>query len=1535
MNNGLWFVTMSVMVFVCAGSVPVHAASIKTPPPYDWEIDYHQEDSSDPDYCPSLRVQWHVAAFHDDDNVPSTEPDGYLQAYDNTGFPAPNVDGNDVYIREAEKNNANDDRIELRASRCRTGTYLGQFDTIGHEIFHGIQYAYTDGLNDKTMALGDYVVEGHAKTMEGKMFIDFEDIDGVVKPILTAPGLATNANGREYLEDLTRVRLWSEDYETALWWLYLSKEYGQDQSAPGYGLDFMRRFWEKAQALEDENSGTHVLRKTLNDLGESASLKEIFRRFSVANAARKFAFAGSAVPSHSQNRYPQEFDNGVDLFGTVSLSKAFQLAEANGFGSSSVSDYASRYYLAELKNVDITCQTGVVGFLGEADSKSLASFNVFFVDDQNTIRYMASSGDKGQLGDRFAATIATDRPGGVSQVWAVVNGLESSRPPENGGEIAYYNYTFACGPASVDITSPDLVEHPQFPLYAGLPDEPERVMLRVRVNGPPALSETSVLGLSKDEFTVYIGDEADPKIPANIAEVIAAHPVQGEYVLVVQPPAKPGDPRGSVYDLVVKLGTQNQTFGVVFDTEASSVVYDVQAVDMQLVIDQSGSMEDFGKIEAAKSAAKAFVDWAQSDDQLGVTEFAADANLILPLDVMSSEAVRAVYKALIETIDVGGSTSMGDGLAIARDDLISNGRPSLAEPIQAEHWIVLLSDGFENQPEWVDDVMPSVSSNRIRVHTIALGSETDQHLLQWIADQPSDSELKGRFEYVPDPDEPPATQGLPAATAASSDLALNLADVYRTMFEQAHRYERLLERRGSGNFSEQLNLEENNITDAVLSVVWQNASAPMTLTLTDPLGNPVTTATPGARVVSDAGHAVVQLDDLSPGVWVINVAGDGDYHLVLSGKVREGVNLDLLFGQFHQDGAALSLKGLYLPGLPMPIIAMMTDSTGPIVGASVHAEILNPDGSTAILELFDDGAHYDSVANDGVYANHYQLTHTASTGGFQQDPPAGNVGPGSYKVTVNATGENNQNEAFERITKASFQLFDHPELFADREPDTLIDRWENRFDCVDSLVMDQNEDPDEDNLTNREEMFNGTHPCNPDTDFGGERDGSEVAGGRNPLVAGDDLIAPIDELEIITHLKHTRQPEDGWLIAGGLVLRIGMHPSFTKFDIYRRKQGGSFVLIDTIDAPASKGIYRDLGLEDGVTYEYYVVPFGENGVPGTASFMVSGTARGDPFPPDGTLLIDQGLSVVTDNNHELALTYSVDTVEMRIAQDSTFDGIPWMPASPAATFSTAGNGFKLIHAQFRDADGNESLPVSESVTVNSGLQSGNIGGTITLEPVNPYGGLAGVLAVAGPHSTLSNSAGQFLLSDLALGAYPVNYSRFGYQTDQGGVVNLTSPGVTAFGLITMYALDTDNDGVWDLDEHGAGTDYENADSDGDGVQDGTELGLTEGVPDPDGNGPLLGTDAGFFIADTDPTTTTDPNNADSDGDGASDGEEDLNGNGKVDPGETDPQDPNSYPVTEQVPALPPWAVIMMVLLLLGVMWPAASQHGVGGFGRKR
>ncbi|HKP89114.1 MAG TPA: thrombospondin type 3 repeat-containing protein [Thermoleophilaceae bacterium] len=121
--------------------------------------------------------------------------------------------------------------------------------------------------------------------------------------------------------------------------------------------------------------------------------------------------------------------------------------------------------------------------------------------------------------------------------------------------------------------------------------------------------------------------------------------------------------------------------------------------------------------------------------------------------------------------------------------------------------------------------------------------------------------------------------------------------------------------------------------------------------------------------------------------------------------------------------------------------------------------------------------------------------------------------------------------------------------------------------------------------------------------------------------------------------------------------------------------------------------------------------------------------------------------------------------------------------------------------------------------------------------------------------------------------------------------------------------DDDNDGLPDTAPSEAGTaridrdfdddglsDYREAkltktnprrfDSDGDGISDGVELGVTKPVADPPGT--ALGTKPATFRKDLDPKTRTKPNKKDTDGDGRSDGAEDKNHNGRRDGGETNP-----------------------------------------------
>lgn len=139
-------------------------------------------------------------------------------------------------------------------------------------------------------------------------------------------------------------------------------------------------------------------------------------------------------------------------------------------------------------------------------------------------------------------------------------------------------------------------------------------------------------------------------------------------------------------------------------------------------------------------------------------------------------------------------------------------------------------------------------------------------------------------------------------------------------------------------------------------------------------------------------------------------------------------------------------------------------------------------------------------------------------------------------------------------------------------------------------------------------------------------------------------------------------------------------------------------------------------------------------------------------------------------------------------------------------------------------------------------------------------------------------------------------------TDSDGLIDGEEILIGTDGFITdPLDADTDDDGVSDGDEASLGTSPIAFDTDNDGLSDGVETGAT--TPIPSGMSqctdvPYSGTDPDVFIPDECPVMTgaflrstagpTDPLLPDTDMDGLLDGDEDSNGNGCVDEGETDP-----------------------------------------------
>src|SRR4030065_2007434 len=147
----------------------------------------------------------------------------------------------------------------------------------------------------------------------------------------------------------------------------------------------------------------------------------------------------------------------------------------------------------------------------------------------------------------------------------------------------------------------------------------------------------------------------------------------------------------------------------------------------------------------------------------------------------------------------------------------------------------------------------------------------------------------------------------------------------------------------------------------------------------------------------------------------------------------------------------------------------------------------------------------------------------------------------------------------------AFSVKEAPDDDQNGYPDT----WEKLFG-----ITDPKHDPDVDNLLNYEEYRYGTNPNDSDSDDGGEKDGSEVSGGRDPLNPVDDLIDAPEYL-------HVRP----WTNAA--LLQFDRKPAYSFIRLFRRLGlDDPWTLIYSDMGQPGTGIYTDTQLTNGQTYFY-------------------------------------------------------------------------------------------------------------------------------------------------------------------------------------------------------------------------------------------------------------------------------------------------------------------------------------------------------------
>lgn len=173
-------------------------------------------------------------------------------------------------------------------------------------------------------------------------------------------------------------------------------------------------------------------------------------------------------------------------------------------------------------------------------------------------------------------------------------------------------------------------------------------------------------------------------------------------------------------------------------------------VDVMLILDRSGSMNDSiggtTKIDGAKSGLKEFVSLLNDDDQLGLTTFSDQANVMSQMGQLGPKRQQVLDS--INGISASGNTLLFDTIA-AQQKALQN------MPSKDIKSLVVLTDGQDNMSNTsLDQLIHQVSltgnnaGTGVKIFTIAYGDDADVGALTQIANAAGGQEYAGNPQNI-------------------------------------------------------------------------------------------------------------------------------------------------------------------------------------------------------------------------------------------------------------------------------------------------------------------------------------------------------------------------------------------------------------------------------------------------------------------------------------------------------------------------------------------------------------------------------------------------------------------------------------------------------------------------------------------------------------------------------------------------------------------------------------------------------------------
>ena len=179
---------------------------------------------------------------------------------------------------------------------------------------------------------------------------------------------------------------------------------------------------------------------------------------------------------------------------------------------------------------------------------------------------------------------------------------------------------------------------------------------------------------------------------------------------------------------------------------------EAQPLNVTLVLDASGSMQEGNRVETARAAAETIRNSLSENDRIAVVHFNTDVKRDLTVEHRQPNDQRV--RRSIDRLQPGGSTNVQAGLdqGVQLADQARHDRPD------AHNYIILMSDGVANVDATnpfaiLESVNDPDTTNPLRIITIGVGIENyNDVLLEQIAQHGN-----GWYRYLDDPQQAEAT----------------------------------------------------------------------------------------------------------------------------------------------------------------------------------------------------------------------------------------------------------------------------------------------------------------------------------------------------------------------------------------------------------------------------------------------------------------------------------------------------------------------------------------------------------------------------------------------------------------------------------------------------------------------------------------------------------------------------------------------------------------------------------------------------------